>query len=372
MKNLSKSKLLAYRQCHKKLWLEVHRPDLREESSVTDNRLQVGHSVGEIARKLYDPHQSGVLIDAQRDGFDSALQRSAALLNSSNPIFEAGFSAAGAIVFADMILPTGGKKPAWRMVEVKSSTSVKSYQRDDIAIQAFVASSAGIVLKSVAIAHIDSKWVYPGNEKYRGLLTEEDVTDEALGRQDEIATWIQDARSVAGTKTEPSIRTGAHCSDPFECGFHAYCSGQTKQPKYPVGWLPRLQGKAVKELIEKKQITDMRKVPDKHLNEIQLRVKRSTLSGKPFFDKKGAAAELKKHKLPAYFLDFETINFAVPIWKGVRPYQQIPFQFSLHCLSDKAGLEHEQFLDLSGSDPSKPFGEALIDTCGKKIGRAHV
>jgi hypothetical protein len=102
------------------------------------------------------------------------------------------------------------------------------------------------------------------------------------------------------------------------------------------------------------------------LNDKQQRVKAVTLSGKPYFDQHAAAAELSTHKLPAYFLDFETIQFAVPIWKGTRPYQQIPFQFSVHRLSRTGKLEQQAFLDLSGADPSKAFAEALIAACGHR------
>jgi hypothetical protein len=70
--------------------------------------------------------------------------------------------------------------------------------------------------------------------------------------------------------------------------------------------------------------------------------------------------------LPAYFLDFETIQFAVPIWKGTRPYQQIPFQFSIHRLSRTGKIEQQAFLDLSGADPSKAFAEDLIAACGER------
>jgi hypothetical protein len=77
-------------------------------------------------------------------------------------------------------------------------------------------------------------------------------------------------------------------------------------------------------------------------------------------------ATLAAHKLPAYFLDFETIQFAVPIWKGTRPYQQIPFQFNIHRLSRTGKLEQQAFLDLSGDDPSKAFAEALIAACGER------
>jgi hypothetical protein len=70
-------------------------------------------------------------------------------------------------------------------------------------------------------------------------------------------------------------------------------------------------------------------------------------------------------RCPLHFLDFETIQFAVPIWKGTRPYQQIPFQFSLHTLGGKGKLEAWSFLDLSGNDPSHAFAESLITVCGK-------
>lgn len=160
MRNLSKSKLVAYRQCPKRLWLEVHRPELREDSAATLASFQIGNAVGDLARQIYDSAGRGVLLDAQRDGFDAVFKRSAELLASTQPIFEAGFAANGALAFADVMLP--GKragKHVWHMVEVKSSTSVKDYHRDDAAIQSYIARSAGVPLASIALAHIDSDWV---------------------------------------------------------------------------------------------------------------------------------------------------------------------------------------------------------------------
>ena len=119
-------------------------------------------------------------------------------------------------------------------------------------------------------------------------------------------------------------------------------------------------------MINDQGIIDIRNVPDDLLNDRQRRVKAHTLSGIPFFDAEAAAASLAGLDLPAYFLDFETIQFAVPIWKGTRPYQQIPFQFSVHKLSSAAKVEHISFLDLSGNDPSRSLAEALIAACGKR------
>lgn len=131
MTALSKSKLLAYRQCPKRLWLEIHRPDLCQDLVATQASFAVGHQVGAIARRLYDPEEQGVLVDAQAEGSDSAFARTHGLLQSAQPIFEACFRAEGTLAFVDIMLPVDESgvgqsgKLAWRMVEVKSATSVK-------------------------------------------------------------------------------------------------------------------------------------------------------------------------------------------------------------------------------------------------------
>ncbi|MBP6108267.1 MAG: DUF2779 domain-containing protein [Rhodocyclaceae bacterium] len=365
MPNLSKSKLMAYRQCPKRLWLEIHQPSLKQDSAATQASYAVGNQVGDIARQLYDPAGKGQLIDAQAEGYDAAFAQTAELLEGARPIFEAGFTASGALAFADVMLPVrkGGQR-VWRMIEVKSSTSVKDYYRDDVAIQAYVARKASVPLIGIALAHIDSTWVYPGGDNYEGLLVENDLTTEAFARAAEVKAWIAEAQAIANKRNEPKIATGGHCNTPYECGFIAHCQSNEPQAKFSVTWLPRIQTSALKALIATKGVTEMGDVPDSLLNERQRCVKTHTLSNQVYFDATGAAADLAPHKLPAYFIDFETINFAVPIWKGTRPYEQIPFQFSVHRLARNETLEHQSFLDLSGKNPSKAFAEALVSACG--------
>ncbi|MEI7774753.1 MAG: DUF2779 domain-containing protein [Verrucomicrobiota bacterium] len=366
MSPLSKSKLISYRQCPKRLWLEIHRPDLREISAQTEAAFQRGYQVGEIARLIYDPKEKGDLINAQVEGYEAAFARTANLLEESRqPVFEAGFKAEGALAFADMMLPVSKNgQPAWRMVEVKSSASVKDYHRDDIAVQTFVAQAAGVPLKSVALAHIDTSWVYPGQEDYRGLLKEADLTDEAFARTEEVRGWIAEAQRIVALPDEPDVAVGPQCHDPFDCPFFGYCTRNKPQPEFPIDWLPRFPA-ARREQLAEQGIDDLRGVPNDVLNDIQNRVKEHTLAGTVFFDAAGAAADLATHGLPAYFLDFESINLAVPVWKGTRPYQQIVFQFSVHSLDASGRLSHAAFLDVSGADPSEPLARDLIAACGE-------
>jgi len=92
-KNLSKSKLVAFRQCPRRLWLEIHRPELRQDSAATQANFAVGFTVGDIARRLYDPEGRGLLIDAQASGFEAAFAQTREALQTPRPIFEAGFAA---------------------------------------------------------------------------------------------------------------------------------------------------------------------------------------------------------------------------------------------------------------------------------------
>lgn len=362
---LSKSKLLAYRQCKKRLWLEVHKPELRQDSAATQARFQTGYQVGDIAKRLYDPDGKGAVIDVATEGFEGAFARTAELLaHSQQPVFEAGFQANGALAFADVMLPEfDSDQLRWRLVEIKSATTVKDYHRDDLAVQTFVAVSTGVKLRSAAVAHIDNTWVYPGNEDYRGLLKETDLTAEALARYDEVKAWIAEAQDIVTRPAEPAIAVGDHCFDPFPCGFCNYCNRGNPQPEYPIGWLPRLSPTKRGRLAEQ-GVDDLRGVPDHLLSAMQSRVKAHTLANTVYFDAAGAASDLAPHGFPAYFLDFETIQFAVPIWKGTRPYQKITFQFSLHVLTDPGQLSQTTFLDLSNNDPSESLAKALIAACG--------
>jgi CRISPR/Cas system-associated exonuclease Cas4 (RecB family) len=367
MLELSKSKLLAFRQCQRRLWLEVHHKELRIDTPDAKESFELGNDVGAIARKHFDPQGQGVIIDVEPAGIDQALAHSALSLASNRPIFEAGFQGGGGIVFADVMLPViiAGQN-AWRMIEVKSSTGVKDHHRDEVAIQAFVANAAAINIHSASLALINSSFVYPGNGDYEGLFIEIDLTVEAIARRKEVANWIAEAKEILRKRDEPTIKTGKHCIEPYECGFLKYCKSKEPKANYPIEWLPGINAKLLKQHIFDDGVFDMESVQDTLLNERQQRVKEYTLSGETFFDQAGAAADLAAHELPVYFMDFEAVNFVAPIWKGTHPYQQIPFQFSVHRLSDSEELHHVQFLDLSGNDPTERFALELIAACGQQ------
>lgn len=366
MRHLSKSKIIAHRQCPKRLWLELNRPELRDDSG-SEMAFQIGNEVGEVAVRIYDPEGAGTYVDRDSLSYAGALRQSTELLSRGRgPVFEAGLEEEGIVAFADVMLPvmTEHGRLAWRMLEVKSASALKDYYLEDLAVQVHLADRLGLPLASAAIAHIDTTFVYRGDGDYRGLFREVELLDEEEFPRFEVEDWIAEARETAGLEEEPEIPTGPQCSTPFPCPFTAHCKRDLATVEYPLSSLPNMR-EPRRTAIEALGIVDLREVPDLLLTDTQNHVREVTISGETWFDREGAAAALSGHGFPACFLDFETVMLAVPRWKNTRPYQQVPFQYSLHRVEADGAMHHDAFLDVSGADPTRALAESLIAAMGR-------
>lgn len=350
---LSKSRILDGLQCPKRLFLQVHHRELAQVDPSTAYRFQVGHRVGEVARSL---RPCGRLIS--EDDVNVALRETAEELaeGGDKVIFEGAVAHGGVLVRAD-ILSRRGADVALR--EVKSSTSVKDYHYPDVAVQAWTLRGARLPLSQSFVTHIDSSFVYQGDGRYAGLFRDTEVSEVTSPLMGKVPGWVdQFSRVLEGPM--PEVEPGGHCHDPFECPFHRHCCAGG--PAYPVEILPR-GGKAVAAL-RSAGIRDVRDVPEGMLKAPgHIRVWRATKTGLPDIVP-GAGGELATLPYPRFYLDFETVQMAVPIWAGTRPYEQLPFQWSCHVEKADGSLEHGEFLDLSGKPPMRAFAESLVAFTG--------
>ncbi len=353
--SLSKSKILLHRQCPKRLWLQVYKPDLAEIDASAQARFRDGNKVGDVARQLYP---GGDFIDTLNR--KEALDRTAADLNAGGkPIFEAAFLHNDVLVRADLLVPEAS---GYRLVEVKSSTAVKDYHLEDITVQAWVMKQAGLQPTRCIVAHIDNSFVYPGGGNYQGLLKEEPVDAEIRELIDEVPDWIGQAQVTLAQTEEPNIEPGDQCTQPFPCDFANHCSPPEADVEFPVEILP--YGKNMAEQLRAEGYRDLREVPvEKLSNPKHIRVHRVSSTGIPELDAEATEA-VRNLPYPRYYLDFETIAFAVPIWAGASPYKQIPFQWSCHIEDADGTLIHHEFLDATGNDPRRGFAESLIKALG--------
>lgn len=357
MKGLSKSRIIAWKQCPKQLWLQAYQPSMATISESSKRNFQIGNAVGEVARNVYP---SGLLIEDVYDLKAAIKSTQDALTTRSNqPLFEAAFQHEGVLVRADVMLP---EKSGYRMVEVKSSTALKDYHLNDCAIQTWIVRQNGIPLTSVELAHIDTSFVYQGDGDYRGLFRHVPLDGQLSSLLDQVPGWIEGARDTLSSKDEPAIEAGEQCTDPFECPFYVYCTRnmeKPEEPEFPLEVFYRMQT-AKKEALLAQGYQDAREVPESALNETQRWIQRVSRTGKAEL-KPAARQELSVLPYPRYHLDFETIALAVPRWADTRPYgSQVPFQWSCHIEDEPGKLRHAMFLDTSGGDPRRSFAESLI------------
>lgn len=357
---LSKSRIVAGLQCERRLWLGTYQRDAMATTPANQAVLDTGNAVGDLARELYGP---GLLI-GHVENPSKALAETAEALQAKGKrqtLFEAAFQYQDLLVRADVLKPVPG---GYDLIEVKSSTSVKDYHLVDCAIQAWVIRNAGITIRRVLLAHIDTAFVYEGSDDYNGLLVTEDITADIAEFIEQVPAWIRKFQKVL-RGDEPPITTGEQCSTPFECPFFEHCRSQEPQgPKYPVTILRR-SATLTRALLDEGYV-DLRKVPAERLtNPMHQRIRKASVTGKPFLDP-AAAVQLDGLGFPRYYVDFESINFAIPRWAGTRPYQQVPFQWSCQIEQRDGSLKEHAFLDLSGDDPTRDFAESLLRTLGKR------
>lgn len=358
MAGLSKSRILAHRQCPKRLWLQTYRPELAEPDPNAAARFAQGAQVGEVARQLFP---DGVLIAG--DDLRQALRDTAEVLARSPqcPVFEATFEHDGVLVRVDLLLPDG---EAYRLVEVKSSTAVKDYHRSDAAVQSWVTENAGVPISRTEIAYIDTSFAYAGYGDYHGLLAYADISPEVSALSPEIPAWTAAARATLSGE-EPRIAPGAQCHEPFECPFFAHCAPREEGPAgYPPEDLSRARALATE--LRSEGYTDLRQVPEERLSRpLHRRIRQAALTGSAELDP-AAGKLLSAQAYPRRYLDFETIYFAVPIWADTRPYAtQIPFQWSCHVEAAAGAVMHRAYLADGPDDPRRRFAETLLDALGE-------
>jgi hypothetical protein len=234
---------------------------------------------------------------------------------------------------------------------------VKDVHLHDLAFQAYVLTGAGLKLRRCIVAHINSGFVRNGAIDPHKLFVLEDVTGQVSAMSRDVEARLDDMFSTIRLRRHSDIAIGAHCDDPYPCPLHDLCWGHL--PQSDVTTLYRGGKKGLRLLQDGiaalKDIPDDFKLTDNQ--EIQLQAART---GQPHVDKRAIARFLKRIKFPVSYLDFETFGTAIPLFDGLRPSQQVPFQFSLQVQqSNDAALEHHGFLADGKGDPRPEFMRCL-------------
>jgi predicted RecB family nuclease len=353
--HLTKSKYLAGRQCARRVWLACHRPGLAAQPDAGKEAIfDQGHAVGRAARALFP---GGVLVADEPWEHARAMETTRRLLADAVPaIFEAAFEHEGVRIRADVLerLPGGH----FGLREVKAAARVKREHLDDCALQQYVLEGCGLRIDSVELVHVNRGFVRGAEAiDWREFFTRADLTCE-LARDLRGVPWrVAEMRAWVGASAEPDVEPSPHCLEPHECEFWDHCTRHK-----PADWvfhLPHLSAERFHAL-RARGIERITSVPDDFpLTALQRTIRDALRSGRPFVSPELGSA-LGRTGPPAAYLDFESTNPAIPLYPGTSPFQQIPFQWSLHRVNGHGTPAHREYLAAGDVDPRAELADALL------------
>lgn len=349
---LSKSLFIKGVQCHKALYLQKYNPELKDPVPPSREALfQSGSEVGVIAHGLFP---GGIEIPFEAGNYDMQVKLTCdAIARGAETVYEASFNYDGIFVKVD-ILHKG--KNGWELYEVKSSTGFKDIYQPDLSVQYYVLQGAGIPVKKAFLVHINNQYVRQGDIDPFELFTIVDMTDSVEASQFSVQEEIEKQKEMLMGDV-PTIDIGPWCTNPYDCDFKGHCWQHI--PKMSVF---SLRGNRVLqfELYNQGRVSLDDVVPSElpaaQRQQVEA-IRERTIS----VQKDAIRDFLDALWYPLYFLDFETFADAVPRFDGIRPYQNVPYQYSLHYLENRsAPLGHHEYLAQPGIDPRKELTEKLM------------
>ena len=363
-KTFSKSDLTKGRQCPKMLWMDVHMRDKFDPSLLDLGRLKVGSEVGDLAMGYFGEYvevmnnfryesMARMTSELISEAYDAALE------GRPFSVCEATFLNSGTVCMADIVKVVGDRE--LDVIEVKSSTKVKEYHVYDLAFQVSLIERCGYTVRRASVMHVDPGYVLDGDLDLKGLFALVDLTEEVRELSAEIERTVPELIEYRSAEDEPEVEIGPHCNSPHPCGYQGWCWRNV-----PEGGVFDLAGmgrtKGLRHFNEGKA-TFEQALEGLRLNPLQRAQALAETGGGDTVDPERLAEFLDGVSYPLYFLDFETVQPAVPIYQGTKPWQQIPTQLSVHWVDGPGGeLHHAEFLAEHAGDPRRSLAEALCST----------
>ena len=358
--NLSKSRYCRGLQCPKMLWLEKNKPEVMTEVN-NEAVLEQGNMVHEVARYLFGEH---VNID-YTDNLNEMIKDTYITIESYDKVIitEASFNYENNFCSVDILKKD---KNNYEIYEVKSSTELKDVYINDASYQYYVLTNLGFKVTKCSIVVINSSYERNGDIELDKLFIKNDITEDIINLQDNVKEKVKEINEYMEHKVEQEENLDEKCFRPYACPFFEYCSRHLEHPNvFDITVTPGLTGlKFYKQGYHSFKDLLSAKINDKQRERIEFE-----LYDKPdYIDKDKIKEFLDTLSYPLYFLDFETYQMPIPLYDRVKPYEQIPFQYSLHYIIGEDGkLEHKEYLAEAGEDPRRNLAERLVKDIPKDV-----
>lgn len=357
----SKSRYCLAWQCPKLLWLSKYKPELKLIDPSLEARFAEGNVVGDLAMGLFGDFTEVTAFNAEgKLDLDKMKELTNQCVSDGvENICEASFDYNGLYCAVDILHKENN---GYAIYEVKSSTHASHIYAVDIAYQKYVLEHCGINITGTYLVCINSSYLRGEELDIQQLFQIVDMSADVEYEFQNVPSLLNEAEQIYALKDEPDTDIGFHCRDPYDCAFWDYCTKDFPSPN--VFDLYRIHFKDALRHYQNGKTSYGDLLSDGNItNAKQLRQMRYAVSDHgTYVDKDGIRDFLDTLSYPLYFLDFETMQPVIPEYEGTKPYQQIPFQYSLHYIEHEGGpLMHKEFLAQSGEDPRRAIAERLCE-----------
>ncbi len=254
--------------------------------------------------------------------------------------------------------------------EIKSASKVKDEHYDDVAFQRVTIERSGLTVCNCYVITMNGEYIRRGEIDVEQLFVITDVTAEVEQRIAKTEQQIADAIAYVDSVPVPSLVD--YCvENKLDCRFIKI--NFPNLPEYTVFDIARLNHDK-RRLLLGDGIIDIKHVPDDFkLSTKQRQQVETAKSGKIHIDHDAIAKCIDSWEYPLHFLDYETFAYAIPQFDGVKPFQQMCFQYSLHTIAAPGGEpEHKFFLSHGDDDPPRALAERLKKDLAGEIGTVFV
>jgi len=313
---LTKTDFKNYIKCAAFLWLSKHEPNLLpDEDPEMERMAKMGREVDELAKKLF---VGGFEVKGfNEDGWKNTQK---AMEEGKEILFQPTAVADPLTCRADILI-RGKDGKSWDINEVKMATSARKEDIVDVGFQKICFEEAGIKIGKTSLIYINTDYVRHGEIEIKKLFTIEDVTEQVNEKIPEIKEEIKKALEIMNIEDRLDIRVIEGCKNPKKCEYlECYC----KEVPEIYGMAGKIPEKHLLALVNR-EILDPKKLDKEILKAIEYK----PLEKFTEINKEAIRKEFSKLEYPLYFFDYETYMSAIPPFDGTKPYQQIPFQYSL-------------------------------------------
>jgi len=347
MPTLTKSTFMKGEQCQRLLWF-ADRKQLPEVSLADQHKFDQGHDFEKYVYLLFPK-----AVDLSGTRGKENLEKTQEAIKKKKTIFEAGIQFEDLFCRADIFEPIGDE---WNLYEIKSTTEVKKQHILDLAFQKYVLEKAGFKINKCFVIFLNKEYVKNRDIDAKELVSKEDVT-EKVGMIQNIEERSQKYLETLKEEDEPAITITVNCNKPYSCPLKEHCWGTLPENNvlHLTNW--RQYWKFFHS-----GIIDMKDIPkEEELKPKDEVIRKAALGCQVVCSKEHIKHFMKTLKFPLYHFDFETFDEAVPRYDKSKPYQKIPFQYSLHIQHEDGKLEHFEYLADGEEDPRIKLLEQLKD-----------